>query len=402
MRSEAKAWILGVTLLVLLLGACTSTAQSQQQSSLDRPLVAWAGLSLSGADNKLAVLYPRSQAYLERANRQLYQQAQTLSPPHYVLVTDDKVDLRKGNSLALTLALDSETVVVRQLAGLYQAVVEISATLLVYDVDSEEKAVVASFPLGLGPYVETYERSRPTEKQLSQLVEGYFFGGLSNLETGLIGLAVNTMQTIDIKYRYAAKIGIGNVAIDSGAAAIMAPTLGDDKVLMQSYLARQTARLLSNQQQVSVIPYQVDNAVTQMTLRFTGKKTTLLLALPEPDYQLNINLERFARKLTEKNKHAELYIYAARATLSLEDDFGDQIFEESLKDYVHKKVLLSQQQIDEWAVYQGALENLTSGFLQQLSQPQEDWFKLQGFSGDKRKQVQSGLLAVADVLEQCR
>ena len=400
MRSEAKAWILGIVLL--LLGACTTTAQSQQQSSLDRPLVAWAGLSLSGTDNKLAVLYPRSQAYLERANRQLYQQVQTLNPAHYVLVADDKVDLRKGNSLALTLALDSETVVVRQLAGLYQAVVEISATLLVYDVDSEEKAVVASFPLGLGPYVETYERSRPTEKQLKQLVEGYFFGGLSNLETGLIGLAVSTMQTIDIKYRYAAKIGIGNVVIDPDAAKIMAPTLGSDQALMQSYLARQTARLLSHQQQVSVIPYQVDNAVTQMALRFTGKKTTLLLTLPEPDYQLSLNLERFARKLTEKNKHAELYIYAARATLSLEDDFGDQIFEESLKDYVHKEVLLSQQQIDEWAVYQGALENLTSGFLQQLSQPQPDWFKLQGFSGDKRKQVQSGLVAVAEVLEQCR
>ena len=113
MRSEAKAWILGIVLL--LLGACTTTAQSQQQSSLDRPLVAWAGLSLSGTDNKLAVLYPRSQAYLERANRQLYQQVQTLNPAHYVLVADDKVDLRKGNSLALTLALDSEQILVSKI-----------------------------------------------------------------------------------------------------------------------------------------------------------------------------------------------------------------------------------------------------------------------------------------------
>lgn len=401
MGSTAKAWLLGLTLAVFGVG-CATSVQSQQQGTLDQPLVAWAGLSLSGSNDQLAVLYPQSQAYLERANRQLYQQVKTINPAHYKLVTDDKVDLRQGNSLALTLALDSETVVVRQLAGLYQAVVEISATLLVYDVDSEEKAVVASFPLGLGPYIETYERSRPTQKQLNQLVEGYFFGGLSNLQTGLIGRAVETMNAIDIKYRYAAKIGIGEVVIAPDAAAIMAPSLGSDRALMQSYLARQTARLLSTQQRVSVIPYQVDNAVTQMSLRFTGKKTTLLLKLPEPDYRLNLQLERFARKLTEQNKHAELYVYAARATFAVEDDFGDDIFQESFKDYVHKKVLRSQQQIDEWVVYQGALENLTTGFLQQLTEPDSKWFKLQGFAGDKRKQVQTGLLAVADVLEQCR
>lgn len=387
--------------MLIMQSACWSQA-APQQTDLERPLVAWAGLSLSGSSNKLDILYPRVTKYQVRANQLLYSTLKGVRPEYYQLVTDDKVDLRKGNSLAMTLTVDSENVVVRQLAGLHQAVVEISASVLVYDVASDEKAVVASFPVGLGPYVETYEHSAPTSQQLDRLVEGYLFGGLSNLETGLIETAISNMQSADIKYRYAAKIGIGSVEIAEEAAAVMAPNFGSDQNVMEAYIARQTARLLSTSQKVSVIPYRADSAVAQMVLRFTGKKTTVLLELPEPDYQLSVNVERFARKLTQENKHEQLFVYAARATIGIEDDFGDQVYQESMKNYVHKKILRSQPNINEWVVYRGALENLTLTFFQQLAAPQAGWFNLQGFEGDKRKQVQSDLQAAAEVLEQCR
>ncbi|MCP5017201.1 MAG: hypothetical protein GY938_18305 [Ketobacter sp.] len=401
MSNTRTKWMLWISLVLIMHSARWSQA-APQQTDLERPLVAWAGLSLSGSSNKLDILYPRVVKYQVRANQLLYSRLKGVRPEYYQLVTDDKVDLRKGNSLAMTLMVDSENVVVRQLAGLHQAVVEISASVLVYDVASDEKAVVASFPVGLGPYVETYEHSAPTPQQLDRLVEGYLFGGLSNLEAGLIETAISNMQSADIKYRYAAKIGIGSVAIAEEAAAVMAPNFGSDRNVMEAYIARQTARLLSTSQKVSVIPYRADSAVAQMVLRFTGKKTTVLLGLPEPDYQLSVNVERFARKLTQENKHEQLFVYAARATIGIEDDFGDQVYQESMKNYVHKKILRSQPNINEWVVYRGALENLTLTFFQQLAAPQADWFNLQGFEGDKRKQVQSDLLAAAEVLEQCR
>ncbi|AUM13166.1 hypothetical protein [Ketobacter alkanivorans] len=401
MSNTRTKWMLWISLVLIMQSACWSQA-AQQQTDLERPLVAWAGLSLSGSSNKLDILYPRVMKYQVRANQLLYSTLKGVRPEYYQLVTDDKVDLRKGNSLAMTLMVDSENVVVRQLAGLHQAVVEISASVLVYDVASDEKAVVASFPVGLGPYVETYEHSAPTPQQLDRLVEGYLFGGLSNLEAGLIETAISNMQSADIKYRYAAKIGIGSVAIAEEAAALMAPNFGSDQNVMEAYIARQTARLLSTSQKVSVIPYRVDSAVAQMVLRFTGKKTTVLLELPEPDYQLSVNVERFARKLTQENKHEQLFVYAARATIGIDDDFGDQVYQESMKNYVHKKILRSQPNINEWVVYRGALENLTLTFFQQLAAPQAGWFNLQGFEGDQRKQVQSDLLAAAEVLEQCR
>jgi len=401
MSNTRTKWMLWISLVLIMQSACWSQA-AQQQTDLERPLVAWAGLSLSGSSNKLDILYPRVVKYQVRANQLLYSTLKGVRPEYYQLVTDDKVDLRKGNSLAMTLMVDSENVVVRQLAGLHQAVVEISASVLVYDVASDEKAVVASFPVGLGPYVETYEHSAPTPQQLDRLVEGYLFGGLSNLEAGLIETAISNMQSADIKYRYAAKIGIGSVAIAEEAAAVMAPNFGSDQNVMEAYIARQTARLLSTSQKVSVIPYRADSAVAQMVLRFTGKKTTVLLELPEPDYQLSLNVERFARKLTQENKHEQLFVYAARATIGIEDDFGDQVYQESMKNYVHKKILRSQPNINEWVVYRGALENLTLTFFQQLAAPQAGWFNLQGFEGDKRKQVQSDLQAAAEVLEQCR
>ncbi|MDY6920325.1 MAG: hypothetical protein SV765_08935 [Pseudomonadota bacterium] len=370
--------------------------------SLDRPVIAWAGISLAGESDKLQVLYPRTTAYLPRANQELYRRVAQLQSSHYQLVTDDKVDLRRGNSLALTLALEDETVVVRKLAGLYQAVVELSASIVVYDVDSAEKAVIASFPLGLGPYIETYAEGPPGDRQLNHLVEGYLFGGLSNLDTGLLDQAVGILERAEIKYRYAAKIGIGQVDINEVAAGVMDASFGGDAQLMRSYIGRQTARLLSARYQVSVLPYQADNAIANMTLRFTGKKTTLLLRLPEPDFRLNIQVERFARKLMQESKHEQLYLYAARATFTIEDDFGDRLYQESIKDFVHKRILLTQPAIDEWAVYQGALAKLTRGLLDQMHQPDPDWLRLQGFQSKKRRQVESSLLAAAEVLEQCR
>ena len=150
------------------------------------------------------------------------------------------------------------------------------------------------------------------------------------------------------------------------------------------------------------MPYVADNTVAQMALRFTGQKSTLLLSLPEPDYTIHVNVQNLARKLIQENKHEKMYIYAARATVQVQDDFEDALFGQSIKGYVRKTVLTSQPSISQWAVYQGALENLTSQFLSQINVPDPDWFAFNGFQKQEEAQIKASLQAVAEALEQCR
>ena len=397
-QSIIKALFGAAMIAVMML---SSTFLSAAESSLARPKVAWAGLSLAGDASKLKLLYPKVYPLQDRANRLLRKQIQNQNYQHYQLVVNDKIDISKGHSLVMTVAMDSESVVVRELAGVHQAVVELSASILVFDIDSEEKSVIASFPVGLGPYIETYSKP-PSQGQLATLVEGYLFGGLSGMPAGLVETAASKMQSLDIKYRFAAKIGIGNIELGDGAKKVMASHFAKDEPLMKQYVARQTARLLSNQQQVSVMPYVADNTVAQMALRFTGQKSTLLLSLPEPDYTIHVNVQNLARKLIQENKHEKMYIYAARATVQVQDDFEDALFGQSIKGYVRKTVLTSQPSISQWAVYQGALENLTSQFLSQINEPDPAWFAFNGFEEQEEAQIKASLQAVAEALEQCR
>jgi hypothetical protein len=390
-------------LMLFLLVVCGAGAEVQSADiDLDRPVVAWAGFSLAGDYSQRKHLYPLSEPHQTKISRQLYNRLKAVTPQSYDLLTDDKLDIRTGNTLALTLALDNESVVVRKLAGVYQAVVEVSATLLVFDFDSEEKAVIASFPVGLGPYIETFETHAPTQLQLATLVEQYWFGGLSNMPMSLIEQSVSRIQSIVIKYKYAAKIGMGDITISDAAKAVMNDAFSGNRSAMNAYLARQSARLLSTRQQVSVVPYVADSSVTQLALRFTGKKTTVLLKLSEPDYTLNITLEKFARKLIKENKHQQMYTYAVRARLRVADDFDDVLFDQTVKDYVHKKIVRSQAEINDWAVYQGALEALNIGFLEQITAVEKKWLKLQGYDSKQTKQTIEDLRKVAEALNQCR
>ena len=88
--------------------------------------------------------------------------------------------------------------------------------------------------------------------------------------------------------------------------------------------------------------------------------------------------------------------------MNIEDDFGDQLFNESIVGFVQKKILQSQTTIDEWAVYRGSLKNLTTQFLNQLSKPDKNWLKQNKFDSTKKNQIKRNLSDVAQALEQCR
>lgn len=374
-----------------------------EADSLERLDVAWAGFSLKGRHVDLKTLYPITRHFEKRINRMLYKRLRNVSPARYRLVTDEKLDIRMGQTLALTLVVENESVVVRKLAGLHQAVVDISASLVVFDFDSDERAVIAAFPIDLEPYIETFTQL-PEDADLIKLVEGYYFGGLSNMGVGLIDAAVAAVRVVDIKQKYAAEVGIGDISLSPMAKRVMqAPFSGNEKA-MKHYVARHFSRYLSMHQKVSVIPYVTDKSIAQLSLRFTGQDITVLLDLPKPDYLFNIHIEKYASKEVAKNSFSRLYLYASRANLSFTDVYADDapLFERSIRDYVKKEVLNSQPEINEWAVYEGALFTLYKSFLTQLDGPDNAWLKMQGSDSVTRKEIKEELKQVALVLGKCR
>lgn len=372
---------------------------------LDRPQVTWAGFSLAGSAADIPRLYPYSYKLQDRIQQRLTQLVSEMEPEHYQFIQRQKGDLRLGQSLSITLALDEEKIVIRKLSGVYQAVVQVSANILVFDFDSEEQSIIASYPIRLDDFNEVFT-SRPDTAQLSRLVEGYWFGTLDAADrsntVNLIAAVATQMRSIPLKQKYAAECGIGTVTISDAVTPLMAEFFGHDSENAKRYLARQMAMALYEQRQLSMIPYSVDGRVAQMALQFNGRALNELLTLPEPEYYVDIELQKMkSRKLAEDDNQVAIN-FGVRFNYTFKDAFGDTLLELSAFDTVRKDLHRSQLQANEWALYRQAIRVLNEKLIEQLEKPDNYWLKRQKFDSKKVKTLKKQFKQLAKDVDQCR
>lgn len=381
--------------LTLILVSCTTATIADDVS---RPRVAYAGFALVGATADLPRLYPVTHSIQDKVNAALYERVRDVTPEHYDLVASSLLQSDKGNSLALAFALEFEQISVERIAGSYKAVVELSAQALVFDFDGDERAIVASYPVQLSPYADLFDQ-RPSQAQLSAMVQQYLLAGF-NEEGSYIDRFIDIIRSAPIRPKYAREIGIGEILFDDEMKAAIPPAQREKLPALAHQIGRRMASALARQQQVSVIPYQLDTSVATLAMRFTGERSATFLKLPTPDYVVDMALLGVSRNVYSSSNVGKAYLYGAYAQLRLRETFGGQqdVFNQYIQHAVTKEVPAIQDEIDHWAASLDSVWGLLAAMSGELGKPSREWIRANELTRADRKEYQS----FKEVLDQCK
>jgi hypothetical protein len=123
------------------------------------------------------------------------------------------------------------------------------------------------------------------------------------------------------------------------------------------------------------------------------------LALPEPDYEITLELRKFVKIEFSKVAAGTSYIYGSYLLVKAEEPLSGRTFIDSIiKNGATKVVPAGQTTVDDWPAYQDSLLGLIEKFTNVLSEPNEQWAKKH--LGDSA--AKSELVAFSKVVLSCR
>lgn len=346
--------ILGIAVMAVVLAGCLSPPVSAATR------VAYGGLATMGPASETQANYPRSYRLLKRLQTDLFPRVQAASPEHYDLFADRLLDRSTGASVALALVLDHEKVSLEQLSNLHKVTIEVSGQVVVYDFNADEKAIIASYPVVIPTYVDTFDE-RPSDAQLQTLVERYWLGGLDDMPD-LLSQFVSVMESAPVKQKFAQEFGIGQVRMHNQAWQKLPHHLAADEDNMEFWVARNLASSLAAVQGLSV-SYRPDSSIADMALRFAADDVTEMLSYSVPNYVLEVDVIDFPRS-EKTNQFGTGYRYGATVNFRLIAG-GKVVFDRVVDHpYVEKKTEHGTVH-DDWAPREMALLGLFHRFAEQ-------------------------------------
>ena len=123
------------------------------------------------------------------------------------------------------------------------------------------------------------------------------------------------------------------------------------------------------------------------------------LRLPEPDYEINLELVKIVKLKYKEVPAGTSYVYGTYLQVKAEEPLSGRIYiDETIKNGAVKLVSAGQTTVDDWPAYQDSLSGLIEEFTTVLSDPNKTWAKKHiGASSDAK-----GLLNFSKVLMSCR
>jgi hypothetical protein len=356
----------------------------------------FAGFSFISDHAEIESRYPNTSALLKEAPRlldkKLLEQLNEVRRDDLEIVTSKLANLRQGEGLALTLALDDEVVSIEEIGDLHKIVVRLNAQGLVFDF--EELSVIASFPIAV-EYLDV-STEPPSGEYLRGLVRKLYLGGL---EVNLMDEFVASLEAVSIRERFGTRIGVEQVIIGEKATRHLPEYLRESPRAARVMVAQSFSKFLSKNQRVSVLPYTKGHAIgNKMSARFSDGRV-FTLEIPEPDYSVALDLRGFKKVEFDKQSSGTSWIYGAYLGIKVYESLTQKVFAElSLKNGVTKLVPASQTSVDDWAAYQESLLSLMQETTQQIDDPKRSWAK----SHSADKSAVKHLKNLQPVMEACR
>lgn len=376
--------------IVFFAFSCCLSAQSQNTE------VFYAGVSYLGDSQYIEKSYPfisqinekqDGQFELDKLTRQI---AASVDNHNFVLNTNELADLQNENQLTMTLAISSETTSIEQIDSSHRLWIQVLAQVFVFDF--KKMQIIANEPIALS-FVEIYPEA-PTNELILKVFKEQFF---SNSSTGVLHEFSKALLRLKPKSSVKNTVQVASVALDEKALDALPAHLS--KLQVQQKVGESFTQFLSSNQEITMLPFVKGHAVGNKLAGKFSDGRVYTLELPEPDYAIDLDITHFVKKKHDEKAAGTSWIYVARSRFRFYEPLsGQNVFDEFLFNGVTKVVPVSQQNIDEWPVYQESLFLLFDKFTKQISEPDRTWLNIHAQSTDKYKEF----VKLKEVVESCR
>jgi len=304
---------------------------------------------LSG--NNISIL---EQALSSRIRRQ--------KPKHFKLVSGKLGNLDEGETISVAFALDNETVAIEKIGSDYKIVIDLGAQVLFFDFDGMK--VIGCYPVAIQliDVSGTYPSPKLIKKRIRELFVGKKYG------VNIFDEFNKRLTDIEIKPKFKNSIQITDVVVEQKALEFLPDMYKSDLRNFKVFLAKNFSKYLSNNQQVSVLPYTKGYAIgNKMAARFSNGEV-YMLEIPQAEYEANLTLRGFKKVMYDQKKSATSWVYGVYVKFKIEQPLlGKCYIDEKFKNGATKIVPIAQENIEDWPAFQESLFVLFDSMTKQFS-----------------------------------
>ena len=336
--------------------------------------VLFAGVAFTGNANQRELLYPWAEKLAQEKNTEnlsvldiaVREAMQDFSSESLQLKYDQAKDTRSGSTITLAFGLGGESMELVKFKSEVIAIYRIMTRIVVFDWASDQKKLIASFPLQI--VYQDVSPHAPTAEQQEQVFRRLY------TDTGWDGNVFQSLkaklQQTQIKEKYGLYMGVGKVKLGAEAQTLMSQA-GVDAQTYETSIAQTLESVLSYELGVGLVPYTTGEAIANtMALRFSDARV-FNLRLPESDYSVNFMVKNFRHVERESSRVSQVFIAAyARPQVALNAGAqGTFYFDDDVK-HINSLAFSAQENVDldYWSAYQTALRTLMVRFAKATQQ----------------------------------
>lgn len=358
-------FVVSITLFCSLLASPTPV----RAQTADAPL-SYAGFAFAGDYENRGNLYPRSAAISEELGPDgldtILRNKLVARPDLHQRVTLDQVDGKLDIS-SVAFALVHEGAEVQRIDGKFWVILTMQANVLAFNMKSS--SVVASYPVRVR-YTKVQD-TPPSDADLHDMVLSAYTSPVAReniFDQWLNQFGKATLRTGAIRY-----LRVTDVNIAPEAEQLIAAS-GKSAKVVSNQVANFLEAAIGEAAGVSLVPNSVGEAIgSKIPYRFSNG-TQVMLALPEPDFQIGFLLRGFASRKIEKPEYVQ-GIYRVKAAVTLKQPDLDRVFiDENI--YATHTVTLprrAEAEVTDWEQYYKTLQGLVFGLARQMAQVDDAW-----------------------------
>jgi hypothetical protein len=380
----------GLLLLASLLAA----------DALAQPKVFFAGMAYLGDSADIENNFPYTSQLLpitssgeqSKIEESLYSKMRSVQPSKYQLELSSLADINKGQSLALALTIDRETVDIEPICGRHKTVVNLGLQATIFDF--ETMSVVGSYPMTI-EYIDVTARE-PSKTEILQMVSDLYMG---NLEVNVFDQFTSLLERVEVKRKYANRIQVTSVDVEPKAIEFLPDQYDNNLRAFETLVAQNLGKALVKEHGISILPYTKGNAIgNKMATRFANGEI-FNFDIPETDYEIHLTVRGFKKVLFNKKSAGQSVVYGSFLKVKAVEPFSGEVYiDQNLKRGVTKVVPACQARTNDWPAFQESLLGLLAEFAKQVKVRDGDWIESHASDGS----VEDEMEVFEDVLERCK
>jgi len=357
--------------------------------------VAFAGFSYSGEKQSIGARFPYTAEYEKtlgdrKINGLLQPALLSVQPKNFTLIPRIDNLVGRDQAVAVALVVTSETVSTEQIGDIYKLLVQVRAQTLFFDFKS--MMVLAAYPMSFA-YIDQLSNP-PTEMDKLRDI-GYVYNGI-NGKPGIISRFTQTLATANLPSSASKFVQVTKVDIGDDARVEFPEQFKNGEA--ETWIADSLSEAISTKMNVPVLPFKKGYAIGN-TLSFTVSDGSVYsLKIPDPDYDISINLTKLKKVNYEEQAAGKSVIYATYTTIKLELPGSKSYLDANFKNGEVKIVPSTQVDTDDFPAFQDSILGLLNKLAGVISGDGNPWLKAAA-SGDN---VDKQIIATRELLQSCR